>query len=338
MKGVWLVNLPHSPVFSSKDRINRALDSLVGVGCNAIFPVVWNRGYTLFPSQVMVGYGLPAIAAPYQAQQRDPLQELVEAATARNMQIFPWFEYGFAASHLPNGGHILAKYPDWCGQDHEGKPLKHGGLIWLNAFNPQVQNFLVKLVLEVVNNYAVTGIQGCDRFPASPVTGGYDSLTQKKFQAQFQKSPPANYQAKHWVKWRSNLLTEFLRHLRTEIKKFEPKLLLSLAPAVYPFCLHHLLQDPLSWIQQGLIDWLHPQVYRSSFFAYQREVNKIKRYFPPHSWSKIAPGIAVRASGKNLAPAEFYKCCQLNRHSGLAGSVIFYYDLIWEQKLGQYWS
>jgi len=44
----------------------------------------------------------------------------------------------------------------------------------MNALDPQVQEFLLSLVLEVVNNYDVDGIHGMIVCLHSPCEGGYD--------------------------------------------------------------------------------------------------------------------------------------------------------------------
>ena len=84
-------------------------------------------------------------------------------------------EYGFAASHLLDGGHILQQYPHWQAIDHDGAKTRHGSLTWMNAFHPEVQQFMLDIITEIVSLYDVDGIQGCDRLPASPVTTGYES-------------------------------------------------------------------------------------------------------------------------------------------------------------------
>ena len=169
IRGVWIANRPHSQVLESRVNIIEAMDFLQLHGFNVIFPVVWNRGYTLYPSQVMGKYNLPVIEPYYEQQQRDPLSEIITAAKDRNIKVIPWLEYGFAASHLLSGGHILKQYSHWQAMDKEGVSVRHGGLTWMNAFDSQVQQFMLEIITEIVSIYSVDGIQGCDRLPALPV-------------------------------------------------------------------------------------------------------------------------------------------------------------------------
>ena len=325
IRGVWIANQPHSQFLTSAESIQRGIRKLLEEDVNIIFPVVWTRGYTLYPSQVMTTYGFPEIAPFYQQQNRDPLAEVIAEAKKYDLKVVPWFEYGFAASHLRHGGHLIEQYPHWQGMDYQGSSLIHGGLNWMNSFHPEVQQFMQRLILEVLQRYDVAGFQGCDRLPAAPVQGGYDEYTLKQYQSEFEQLPPTNYRDIRWLKWRSDLLTEFLADLVQKVKASKPQAIVSLSPAVYPFCRDNLLQDTKTWVEQELGDWIHPQIYRSDFRRYRYEVDQIKKQFAPQYWRKFAPGIALKANQKFLSDRDLTKCRQLNRKAGFAGEVIFHY-------------
>ena len=326
IRGVWIPNRPHSKVLESQQNIAEAMDFLQQSGFNLVLPVVWTRGYTLFPSQVMQDYGFPNIDPFYGQQQRNPLAEIIIEAHQRNIAVIPWFEYGFAASHLSYGGHILQSQPDWAAIDRQGKRVKQGGLVWLNAFHPEVQQFILSLVLEVANNYDVEGIQGCDRLPALPVMAGYDFVTSQKYQTEFKQKPPQNPKHKQWIQWRAQLLTDFLAELYHRIKAVNYQLIVSLSPAVYPFCLNNLLQDTKTWLEQEIVDIIHPQIYRSNFFAYRQEVKKIQRLVPQDVLDKFAPAIALTANNQDLSQSDLLQCIQLNKHVNFSGQIIFHYE------------
>jgi uncharacterized lipoprotein YddW (UPF0748 family) len=326
IRGVWIANRPHSQVLASKQNIIKAIEFLKSKGFNFIFPVVWNRGYTLFPSQVMSKYNFPSQDSDYQQQQRDPLAEIITIAHQFNIKVIPWFEYGFAASHLLSGGHILEQKPQWKAIDKDGATVRHGSLTWMNSLNPEVQKFMQELILEVVGQYDVDGIQGCDRLPALPITAGYDTETQQEYQKQCNRSMPQNCKDKSWIRWRADILTEFLVTLYQLVKTAKPQLIFSLSPAVYPFCLENLLQDSKTWVEKGLVDLIHPQIYRSSFSSYRQEVEKIIKMIDPHLHHKFAPGIALTANGKDLSIRDILKCIKLNRDRNFSGEVFFHYE------------
>lgn len=327
IRGVWIANHPHSRVLESPENIAVAMDFLQAYGFNLIFPVVWNRGYTLYPSEVMSKYNLPMIDPSY--GRRNPLREIILAAHQRHIKVIPWLEYGFAASHIVEGGNILQQYPHWKALDQNGTTVRQGGLTWMNGFHPEVQRFMLEIITEITWGYDVDGIQGCDRLPALPVNSGYDPETIEQYQLAFGKRPPNNFQDRQWVQWRADQLTDFLARIYQEVKRIKPKAIVSLSPAVYPFCLNNLLQDSQAWIEKGLVDIIHPQIYRSSFFGYNQEVkqlDKLTKTFKSDSLAKFAPGIAFTANGKDVPPKDLVKCIQANRDRHLSGQVFFHYE------------
>ena len=144
IRGVWLPNTD-SLVLNSKQRIAEAMEFLAQTGFNVVFPVVWSKGFTVYPSQVM--RKLFGIEIDPRYQGRDPLAELTQEAKRVGIAVIPWFEYGFASSYSRNGGHLLAKKPDWAAIDRQGNLLTKNKFDWMNAFHPEVQDFLLSLIL-----------------------------------------------------------------------------------------------------------------------------------------------------------------------------------------------
>ena len=174
LRGIWLTNVD-SKILHSRDKIAEAMNFLVETGFNVVFPVVWNKAFTLYPSQLMgTTFGLE-IDPLYKG--RDPLAEVITEAQKVGIKVIPWFEYGFVSSYKQNGGWLLSQKPEWIARDCKGNLLVKNGFEWMNALDEEVQNFLIDLVLEVVINYDIDGIQGDDRMPAFPSEGGYDGKT-----------------------------------------------------------------------------------------------------------------------------------------------------------------
>jgi len=326
IRGVWIVNRPYSQVLTSTENMKNTMDFLVESGFNCIFPVVWNRGYTLFKSQVMKHEGFPEIAPFFESKNFDPLRELIPIAKNRGLTVIPWFEYGFAASPEPDGGIILEKKPQWSALNSQGKKVINGGLTWMNALDPDVQQFMLDLILEVAKIDGVDGIQGDDRLPALPVEGGYDPQTIKRYKQEKDTNPPNKPQDTIWVQWRADILTAFLKRLKEQVKGINRNLIVSMAPSVYPFSKEHYLQDTEAWIKQDLVDFLHPQIYRNTFSSYKGEVEKIVNSFTPTQRLKFAPGIALRANKIFLSVEDILQCVQLNRSSGFQGEIFFYLE------------
>jgi uncharacterized lipoprotein YddW (UPF0748 family) len=324
-RGVWLTNTD-SRVLRSKQSITEAMEFLAQTGFNVVFPVVWNKAFTLYPSQVMRDRFGIEIDPLYKG--RDPLAELVVEAKRVGLAVIPWFEYGFASSYNQNGGHLLAKKPEWAARDSGGNLLKKNNFEWLNALDPEVQDFLLSLVLEVAKNYDIDGIQGDDRMPALPSEGGYDTKTVQRYKQQFNQNPPSNPKDQQWLQWRADILTDFLVRLYQEVKAINPDILVSLAPSVYDWGLREYLQDAKCWIDRGLADMIHPQLYRRDFRSYRILVDRlITQQFTAQQLPQLAPGILIKlGSSYRITPEHLLQVIEYNRSCGIQGEVFFFYE------------
>jgi uncharacterized lipoprotein YddW (UPF0748 family) len=326
IRGVWLLSHFNSSVLKSSASIKNALDFLEASGFNTLFVAVWNQGFTAFPSDVMKKNGFPQQDPEYVRLAIDPLQEVINQAKGRNFAVFPWFEYGFAVSPREDGGHILTAKPQWSAIDQSGGKVHHGGLTWMNSLDSEVQQFITDLMTEVIDKYDITGVQGCDRLPAMPHLGGYDNGTKSKYRSRFSSNPPTNTKQAAWVKFRADLLTDYLKRLRGAIKAKNPNCVFSISPSPFRFGLDNVLQDSENWLKQGLVDFLCPQWYRTSSSAYANEVNSASWRLTRSQLKQIVPGIAFTANGRNLTSTDVVQCVKHNRAKGLGGQVFFFYE------------
>ena len=324
IRGVWLTTTA-SNVFDSPDNIVEAMDFLAKTGFNVVFPVVWNKAVTQFPSKVMLqNFGLE-INPQYRG--RDILAEVITAAHRVGLKVIPWFEYGFASSYNSNGGVLLKKKPQWAALDSKGNLLNKNGFEWLNALDFEVQDFLSSLILEVVNNYDVDGIQGDDRLPALPSEGGYDKGTVERYHKEFGQNPPQNPKNHQWLQWRADILTDFLARLYKEVKAVNNNLLVSMAPNIHDWALKEYLQDSQRWLEKGLVDIIHPQIYRRDFNSYKSIIDRlVKQQFTDNNRVKLAPGVLMKLGSYNIDSDYLLKTIEYNRACGIQGEVFFFYE------------
>jgi len=323
-RGIWLTTTG-SQVLRSKEGIAQAMDFLAETGFNVVFPVVWNQAVTLYPSQTMLqNFG---VEIDPMSVGRDPLEEVVVEARRVGLKVIPWFEYGFASSYNLNGGILLEKKPEWAGRDRNGNLLNKNGFEWLNALDPQVQEFLSNLVLEVVKNYDVDGIQGDDRLPAFPSEGGYDELTLTRYRQQFDGEPPSNFKDAQWLQWRADILTDFWAHLYQQVKAVNPNLLVAIAPNIHDWAFVEYLQDSPTWLNRGIVDIISPQIYRRDFRSYQAIADKlVTQQFTDANLSKLAPGILMKLGNYSISPEYLMQAIEYNRQVGIQGEVFFFYE------------
>ncbi|MEG4446436.1 family 10 glycosylhydrolase [Microcoleus sp. AT9_B5] len=325
IRGVWIPTTD-CKVLTSKERIAEAMDFLADTGFNTVFPIIWNQGYTAYPSGIMrENFGVE-IDSRYQG--RDPLAEICVEAKRVGLKVIPCFEYGFVSSYNRKGGHLLAKKPEWIARDASGNLLKKNNFDWMNSLDPEVQDFVLGLMLEVAKNYPVYGVQGDDRI-AFPVEGGYDEKTVKRYREECGKAAPSDCKEQHWLQWRANIITEFVARLYREVKAINPDLLLSMSPSPYDWGLVEYLQDSKAWLDKNLVDLLHPQFYRRDFNAYKQLVDKMMAgQLSGQQVKCVSPGILLtnRGSKYSITPELLLQVIAYNRSCGIQGEVMFFYE------------
>jgi uncharacterized lipoprotein YddW (UPF0748 family) len=326
LRGVWLTNVD-SKVLDSRKNIAEAMKFLAEHNFNIVYPVVWNNGRTLYPSEVMEKHFGVKISSRFQG--RDPLKELIKAAHKNGLAVIPWFEYGFSSSHKKDGGLIIEKKPEWAARDKQGALLKKNGFEWMNAYHPDVQQFMLDLLTEVARNYQVDGIQGDDRLPAQPVEGGYSEFTKNLYTREHNgEMPPEDPHNSEWKEWRADKLSDFAERVYREIKNIDSDLIVSWAPSIYPWSYDEYLQDWPEWYRRGVGDIFHPQVYRRDFDNYV----KAFRTLSPDTLSIdnpeniIYPGVLMNLGDWVMAPEYLSKSVEFNRKNGFQGEVYFFYE------------
>lgn len=325
VRGVWLTNVD-SQVLNSKENIDEAVKLLDSLGFNSIFVVVWNKAMTTYPSSVMKN--LTGIEIDTTFTGRDPLKELIYSAHKKNIKVFAWFEFGFSSSYKENGGIILSKKPEWAAKDFNGNLVTKNGFEWMNGFHPDVQNFLLSLIMEVVRNYDVDGIQGDDRLPALPSEAGYDEYTINLYKSKHDgKLPPTNYKDEQWIQWRANILTDFMQRIYDSVKTFNSNILVSMAPSIYPWSKEEYLQDWPEWIRRGLVELIIPQVYRYNIEDYSFALNEIiSNQISREDFHKFYPGVLLKVGSYQPDEKFLSQMIELNRKNGINGEVFFFYE------------
>lgn len=326
IKGVWLTNIASDALFS-KSNIEQAVNLCDSLGFNHIFVVTWNDATTTYPSKVMKS--LTGVEIQPELAGRDPLKELIDEAHSKGIKVHAWFEFGFSCSYKKeDGGPIIKAKPHWASLDKNGKIVTKNNFQWMNAFHPEVQSFITSLVTEVVTQYDIDGIQGDDRLPALPSSGGYDPYTVALYKSENGENPPPAYEKDYeWIKWRSGKLNDFLKQLVTEVRKIKPDIIISMAPSIYPWAEAEYLQDWPSWVNMGYVDYIIPQIYRYKIDRYEYELDKIvNSQISPENKSKLFPGILLQVDQYNPSEGMLDSMIQANRKHGINGEVHFFYE------------
>ncbi len=322
--GTWVTNVA-SDALDSRANIIKTVATCKASGINNIFVVVWNQGRTLYNSDIMLSTFGEKIMPKFAG--RDPLQEMIEEAHKEKIKVHAWFEYGFATSYSQNGGSIIQTKPSWAAKDSQGNLVTKNGFDWMNAFLPEVQDFMSSLVMEVVNKYDVDGVQGDDRMPALPSTAGYDTYTVNLYKAQHNgNSPPTDYKNTDWINWRADLLTDFLRRLYIQVKAKKPNVMVTSAPSVHPFGKDEYLQDWPTWLDKGYVDLVLPQNYRYDIAAYKATLAQQLSYLKAKDKGKFFPGMLIQNASYNPSITFLTEMVNENRKNGISGESFWFFE------------
>ena len=324
LRGVW-VTTTASTALDSRENIKQMVANCKSAGINNLFIVVYNNARTIFPSNVM--NNLIGIRQLERFAGRDPLQECIDEGHAAGLKVHAWFEYGFSSSYSANGGPIVAAKPHWAAMTSAGTLVVKNGFDWLNGIHPEVQQFMIDLFKEVVTNYTgLDGVQGDDRLPAMPSTGGYDPYTTALYKAENSGAePPASATDAGWLQWRSKKLNAFLKRLRTEVKSIRSSIQFTMSPSPHPFGYNEYLQDWPTWVDSSYVDAILPQCYRYDITAYNGVIEQQKTY---HRNSSIPfyPGVLVKSGSTIQSDALMTQFIQSNRRNGFKGECFFFYE------------
>ncbi|MGD1854511.1 MAG: glycoside hydrolase family 10 protein [Leptolyngbyaceae cyanobacterium] len=341
LRGAWLTNID-SQVLFSRQALATGLQRLAQLNFNTVYPTVWNWGYTLYPSAVAqrtLGYkqGLyPDLDNTGERNEtleaaqgdRDMLQELIDMAHPLGLRVIPWFEFGFMA---PADSALARRHPEWLTQKADGSTVKAEGThdrVWLNPFHPEVQQFMLEMVSELVANYAIDGIQVDDHF-GLPAAYGYDPYTVSLYRQEHGgQAPPADHFDPEWTRWRADKITDVMGRTFAVIKARQPTAIVSVSPNPHEFAYKYFLQDWDTWVNRGYVEELIVQLYRSDLGRFVWEMNRepaqtARQHIP------TAVGVLSGLRGRPVPMERIQQQVRAVRDRSYAGVSFFFYESLW---------
>lgn len=352
MKGVWISTLPSgsgtkmggldwptSAAYASPEKqraeFDAMLDKLQAVGFNAVFVQVRSASDALYPS-AYAPWSRVLTGTEGKDPGYDPLAYMIEAAHKRGMAFHAWFNPFRAATSSSASavaalapGHVAKQQPQWI--------VDAGGKLYLDPGQPAAREHIIASIMEVVSKYNVDGIHLDDYF--------YPSNTAFADDAAFRLYNPAGL-AK--ADWRRDNINAFVRDLGTSIHAVKPQLSYGISPfgvwrnikddptgsdtrAGVP-AYDTMFADTRTWIKQGWIDYIAPQIYWSLSFQAARYdtlvdwwVNEVKG-----TGVKLYIGHAAYKVGDSSQSAEWQTAQQIitqlqynDQYPQVDGSIMF---------------
>jgi uncharacterized lipoprotein YddW (UPF0748 family) len=286
MRGVWLTTvsrLDWPPVSSvnvssaalrisqQQQALKDKLDKLKSLGINTVFFQVKPDATALWPSKILPWSDM-LTGKIGQDPGYDPLQFMLDEAHKRGIKVHAWFnpyrvsvntkastvaELNRTVSLHPASVFVL--HPDWIRTSGDRYVLDPG--------IPEARDWITSIVSEVVARYPIDGVQFDDYFyTESPGSALNDNQTYSRYGQGFASK----------ADWRRHNTQLLIEQVSRTIKQLKPDVQFGVSPAGVWRNISHdpagsatrgaaaydeSYADTRRWVQQGLLDYIAPQLY-----------------------------------------------------------------------------
>lgn len=286
MRGVWLttvsrldwppvssVNLSSAALRISQQQqaLKDKLDKLKSLGINTVFFQVKPDATALWPSKILPWSDM-LTGKIGEDPGYDPLQFMLDEAHKRGIKVHAWFnpyrvsvntkastvaELNRTVSLHPASVFVL--HPDWIRTSGDRYVLDPG--------IPEARDWITSIVSEVVARYPIDGVQFDDYFyTESPGSALNDNQTYSRYGQGFASK----------ADWRRHNTQLLIEQVSRTIKQLKPDVQFGVSPAGVWRNISHdpagsatrgaaaydeSYADTRRWVQQGLLDYIAPQLY-----------------------------------------------------------------------------
>jgi len=172
LRGVWV----HPQSLASPEKVDETLNRVMSGNFNAVFPLIFLNGYAYYSSEIAERRSSD-LGPNY-----DSLGYFVSEARRRDLQVHAWFVVGRVGVPYGDPGPVLSQHPEWAMLDAAGGSQIH----WLNFARPDARQFIISLVLEVVQNYDVDGVHlDYIRYPGPTPKWSFDPYSVSALSAEY---------------------------------------------------------------------------------------------------------------------------------------------------------
>ena len=265
MRGVWVSSVYNmdwpqtkNNITAQKKEYTDLLDKLKSVEMNTVIVQIRPKSDALYKSSINP-WSEYLTGTQGKDPGYDPLVFLIDEAHKRGMEFHAWLNpyrittSGTDTSKLASNNPAVL-HPDWVVKHS----ISNGEALIYNPGLPEVRQYIVDTVKEIVTNYNVDGIHFDDYF--------YPNLDDSKAETWFDYP---EYQAGGTslsvAAWRRNNVNELVRGVYSAVKSIRPQALFGISPEGY---LQNLRKDTRqftdvdAWMtQSGYVDYLMPQIY-----------------------------------------------------------------------------
>lgn len=353
LRAAWIATLtnidwpskPGLPAEEQQRELVSLFDEMQRANMNAVFVQVRPCGDAFFPSR-WAPWSAYLTGTQGKDPGYDPLEFMIREAHRHNLQLHAWFNPYRASlkdqvdALAPN--HPARQHPDWV--------VNYGGKLFYDPGLPAVKEMLVSAIVEVVKKYEIDGVHFDDYFYPYPVPGQEfaDAATYKQYGSGF----------KNVGDWRRDNVNRLVSEISARIRAINPSVQFGISPfgvwrnkTVDPSGsdtssglsnYDHLYADTRTWIKNGWIDYVAPQLYWTIGFkpaAYEKLLpwwsNEVEGTSVHVYVGQAAYRINAGASNGWENPDEMPNQLTMNQsHGAVKGSIFFSLKSLLANRLG----
>jgi uncharacterized lipoprotein YddW (UPF0748 family) len=244
------------------------LDRSAALGLNAIVLQVRPQCDALYVSELEPwSYYLTGEQGLAPKPLYDPLQFWVDEAHARGLALHAWFN-PYRVKHPKQRGPMAAtsiarQRPDLV------RSLGTGDFLWLDPGEPEVREYTLSVILDVVDRYEIDGVHMDDYFyPYPSYNGGEDFPDDPSWHTYIAGGGKLSRED-----WRRDNVDQFVQELYERLRRAPRQVLLGISPFGI-WRPHHppsieagldqhgvLYADARRWLHEGWVDYFSPQLY-----------------------------------------------------------------------------
>ncbi|WP_458460356.1 family 10 glycosylhydrolase [Paenibacillus sp.] len=352
MRGAWISTVngdwPSSGAKGNaekqKQEYTKQLDTLQGMGINAVFVQVRANGDAIYPSS-LVPWNSVLTGTQGKDPGYDPLAFMVEEAHKRGLEFHAWFN-PFRATNSAStsnlnlaANHISKLHPEWI--------VNASGKMYINPGIPEARQHIIDTIMEVVNQYNIDGVHLDDYFYPSNVTFNDD--------AAFKTYNTLN--TKDRAEWRRDNINQFVKQLGQSIHRVKADVEYGISPfgvwrnksvdltgsdtKAGVTAYDSMNADVRTWINQEWIDYVAPQVYWSmtltvarydkvvDWWANEVANTNVKLYIGHSPYKLGTPEIGWQTSQEIIDQLNYNK-----KYSSVKGDIFFSSQYLTKNPLG----
>jgi uncharacterized lipoprotein YddW (UPF0748 family) len=238
------------------------IDHHKATGMNAIFGQVRSQCDALYPSTIEPwSADLTGLQGRAPSPMWDPMQFMIDETHKRGMEFHAWINPYRAVATASNlsgfsASHVAKQHPEWL--------LTTPATITLNPALPEVRDYILSVIVDILNRYDVDGIHFDDYFYPPGVYNDDASFA----------AYPRGFTSK--ADWRRDNVNLLIKRVYDSVKAIKPWVKFGVSPSgIYRNSTNPAIGSPTSgnehynavfadskkWLQEGWIDYLAPQVY-----------------------------------------------------------------------------